>query len=138
VRLAERACIDWLVKVLNMPQRVWQTDRQSETDRQTDRQPDLWILAMAVSATRRDFWSGSSWMPLGNRRLSITTVTSPLSMSYCKTLQTHTHTLPHTHTHTHTHTHYHTHKHTHTHYHTSCRDHETYRPSAGASMMSCR
>ena len=68
-----------------------QTDRRMDrqTDRRMDRQTDthLRILATVVSATRTDSWSGSSWIPLGNRRFSITTVSSLLSVSYSRTLE---------------------------------------------------
>lgn len=48
---------------------------------------DLRIRAMVVSATRTDSWSGSSWMPLGKRRFSMTTVSSRVSVSYSSTLR---------------------------------------------------
>lgn len=47
----------------------------------------LLILAMVVSATRTDSSSGKSWIPLGNLKFSIITVTSLVSVSYSSTLK---------------------------------------------------
>lgn len=49
----------------------------------------LRMRAMVVSATSTDSSCGSSWMPLGKRRFSMTTVTSRLSVSSSSTLQRH-------------------------------------------------
>lgn len=44
------------------------------------------MRAMVVSATSTDSSSGSSWIPFGNRRFSITTDSSLVSMLYSNTL----------------------------------------------------
>lgn len=46
------------------------------------------MRAIVVSATSTDSSSGSSWIPLGNRRFSITTVSSRVSRSNSSTLRT--------------------------------------------------
>lgn len=46
----------------------------------------LRMRAIVVSATRTDSSSGSSWIPFGNRRFSITTDSSLLSVLYSNTL----------------------------------------------------
>lgn len=46
----------------------------------------LRMRAMVVSATSTDSSSGSSWIPFGNRRFSITTDSSLVSMLYSSTL----------------------------------------------------
>lgn len=46
----------------------------------------LRMRAMVVSATSTDSSSGSSWIPFGNRRFSITTDSSLVSMLYSNTL----------------------------------------------------
>lgn len=46
----------------------------------------LRIRAMVVSATRTDSSSGNSWMPFGNRRFSMMTESSLVSISYSNTL----------------------------------------------------
>lgn len=44
------------------------------------------MRAMVVSATSTDSSSGSSWIPFGKRRFSITTASSPVSVLYSNTL----------------------------------------------------